>query len=92
LQQHLLVFILAGVFHYRAHSRKKRPGVGMRRAFGCVEGDWFLFEGEGEVEDQVAYGDAQGEFVGFGVADEPEFAGGFLAWGEIGGFESHGAD
>ena len=51
-----------------------------------------LFEGEGEVEDLVAYGDAQGKFAGFGVAGVPEFAGGFLARGEVGGFQGDGAD
>ena len=58
----------------------------MRRAFACVGEDCFLFEGKGEIEDQVADGNAQGEFVSFGVADVPEFAGSFLAWGEVGGF------
>jgi len=58
----------------------------------CLRGGKFLFEGEGEVENLVAYGEAQGEFAGPGVASVPEFAGGFLAGGEIGGFEGDGAD
>src|ERR1700757_248584 len=33
-----------------------------------------LFEREREIEDLVAYGDAQGKFTGFGVANVPQFA------------------
>lgn len=81
----------------RAQRAQRRVGKGKGPAgdapglFCLGEGE-FLFEGEGEVEDLVAYGDAQGELAGFGVADVPEFAGGFLAGGEIGGFQGDGMD
>jgi len=65
--------------------RGDAPGLSLR------EGELFVFEGEGEVEDDVADGDAEGKLVGARVAGEPEFAGGFLARGKIGGFQSHGA-
>src|SRR5579859_5044914 len=78
---------------FKKEERRKEKGPAGDAPGLCLsEGGKFLFEGKGEVEDQVAYGDAQGKFAGFGVADVPELAGGFLTLGEIGGFQSHGAD
>ena len=57
-----------------AGERKKGPAGGCAGPLLVWEKIGFLFEGKGEIEDEVAYGNAQGKFAGFCVADVPEFA------------------
>src|ERR1700739_1436652 len=86
-----------GVWGTRVQRRNEWAKNKARR--GDAPGLWFserkllvLIEGEGEVEDYVADGDSERKLEGARVAGEPEFAGGFLTRGKIGGFQGYVAD